>query len=149
MNTRNHAALRPDDFVFSPVRGRNRAKSLVLVPSGQSCTSMGMNIPAPLRCPFTESRFCAWVAQAKPGDEVEYHRGFLVIDLTLPGALSRVARAELAVVAACAFDLAERGFIHLVQRRIGPSVFAYLAIARPHRGPRPIPFQDLMPEEAA
>jgi len=28
--------------------------------------------------PLSEIEFCAWVAQAVPGDRLEYHRGFLV-----------------------------------------------------------------------
>ena len=32
------------------------------------------------KAPLTEIQFCAWVAQALPGDRLEYHRGFLVLD---------------------------------------------------------------------
>ena len=32
------------------------------------------------RRPLTEIEFCAWVAQAVPGDRLEYHRGFLTLD---------------------------------------------------------------------
>ena len=31
--------------------------------------------------PLSEIEFCAWVAQAVPGDRLEYHRGFLVLDI--------------------------------------------------------------------
>ena len=97
-----------------------------------------------------EVDFCAWITQAAPGDELEYHRGFLVLDITPFGSpMDGDARAELALVADRAFDLAERGFIHLVQRRIGVGTFAYIAIARPHPGGAPIPFAILMTEEAA
>lgn len=89
-------------------------------------------------------------SQAAPGDELEYHRGFLVLDLTPFGSpMDGDARAELARVANRAFDLAERGFVHLVQRRIGVGAFAYIAIARPRPGGVPIPFATLMIEEAA
>lgn len=132
MNTRNHSDLRTDHFFFSPVRGRNRAKSFVLVRSDQSCTSIEMNNRKPIRCPFTESTFCAWAAQAAPGDEAEYHRGRLDVDLTPLGApMERESRAELARVAARARDLAARGFVHLVQRRHGPDDYSYRVIARP------------------
>jgi hypothetical protein len=33
-----------------------------------------------------------------------------------------------------AMKLAERGFVHLVQRRLAPDQFLYLAIARPRAG---------------
>lgn len=49
--------------------------------------------------PLTEIQFCAWVAQALPGDRLEYHRGFLVLD-TFPG-LSKLGdneRTELALL---------------------------------------------------
>ena len=44
------------------------------------------------KAPLTEIQFCAWVAQALPGDRLEYHRGFLVLD-TFPG-LSYLAIAR-------------------------------------------------------
>ena len=28
----------------------------------------------------TEISFCAWLAQAEPGDRLEYHRGYLAVD---------------------------------------------------------------------
>ena len=33
------------------------------------------------RCALTEIEFCAWVAQAVPGDRLEHHRGFSVLDI--------------------------------------------------------------------
>lgn len=100
------------------------------------------------RSATTETAFCAWLVQATPGDEAEYHRGFLVLDLTPFGTpMDREDRAELARVAGLALDLAERGFVHLAQRRVGPGVFAYMAIARPRCGSRPIPLADLLPEK--
>ena len=39
-------------------------------------------IPAKTR-PLTDIEFCAWIGQAVPGDQLEYHRGFLGIDTTL------------------------------------------------------------------
>jgi hypothetical protein len=102
----------------------------------------------PQLTPTTETAFCAWLVQAAPEDEAEYHRGFLVLDLTPFGTpMDHEARAELARVAGLALDLAERGFIHLAQRRIGPGVFAYIAIARPQPGSRPIPLATLLPEK--
>ncbi|CAM3583475.1 hypothetical protein TH8_08875 [Thalassospira profundimaris] len=103
--------------------------------------------PVPM---IREVDFCAWLTQAAPGDEFEYHRGFLVLDITPFGSpMDGEARAELARVSDRAFDLAERDFVHLVQRRIGPGAFAYLAIARPHPRNTPLEFSTLMIEEAA
>jgi len=100
--------------------------------------------------PITEIALCSWLGQAEPGDVFEYYRGFLGVDLTTFGnPMSSKIRAVLARTSARAYDLAERGFVHLVQRRVGPDTFAYLAIARPRTGPTPIPFETLMSEEAA
>ena len=32
------------------------------------------------KSPISEIQFCAWVAQALPGDRLEYHRGHLAVD---------------------------------------------------------------------
>lgn len=82
--------------------------------------------------PLTEIEFCAWVAQAAPGDRLEYHRGFLVLD-TFPAFshLPDAQRTELAKLGARAFWAAEQGLVHLVQERLDTDRFAYIAIARP------------------
>lgn len=81
---------------------------------------------------ITEIEFCAWVAQAVPGDRLEYHRGFLVLDtFALFSGLSKKERAELRKLADRSFWAAEAGLVHLVQQRIGTDLFAYIAIARP------------------
>ena len=82
--------------------------------------------------PLTELEFCGWVGQAAPGDRLEYHRGYLVLD-TYPlfSALDDKARGELARLAVRAFWAAEQGLVHLVQEREGPDRFAYIAVARP------------------
>ena len=82
--------------------------------------------------PLGEIEFCAWIAQAMPGDRLEYHRGFLVLD-TFPtfSHLQDTQRTELAKLASRAFWAAEQGLVHLVQERVGPDRFAYIAIARP------------------
>ena len=83
------------------------------------------------RAALTEIQFCAWVAQAVPGDRLEYHRGFLVLD-TFP-ALSRLGdneRNELRLLGTRAFWTEAQGLVHLVQERLGPDLFSYLAIAR-------------------
>lgn len=87
---------------------------------------------APPVTPLTEIELCAWIAQAEPGDAIEYHRGALALD-RLRG-MSRLAPAEcerLDRLADRAFAAAEHGLVHLVQRRLGADHFSYLAIARP------------------
>jgi hypothetical protein len=79
-----------------------------------------------------EISFCAWLAQAEPGDRLEYHRGFLVLDTFAQiSGLADKERAELGKLANRAFCVAEQGLVHLVQQRIGTDQFAYIAIARP------------------
>lgn len=73
----------------------------------------------------------AWIAQAAPGEMLVYHRGFLAVDATsviskLPSEQQRALR----LVASAALRAAEQGLVHLVQARIGPDQFAYIAIAR-------------------
>ena len=45
--------------------------------------------------------------------------------------LSEAARAELSRLGSRAFWAAEQGLVHLVQQRIAPDQFAYIAVARP------------------
>ena len=105
---------------------------------------------SPLRCSITEIDFCAWLGQAEAGDSLEYHRGFLVVDLTpFGGPMGSEARLVLGRTSARAYGLAERGFVHLVQRRVGPDNFSYLAIARPLPQGKALDFSTLMTEEAA
>jgi hypothetical protein len=80
----------------------------------------------------TEIELCTWLSQATPNDALEYHRGFLVLDVDAH--ISRLAhsdRLELVAVASRARWAAEKRLVHLVQRRLGESRFCYLAVARP------------------
>ena len=81
---------------------------------------------------LTEIQFCAWVAQAMPGDRLEYHRGFLACDI-VPSVSNLAAneRTELSLLATRAAWAEGQGLVHLVQQRLGPDLFSYLAIARP------------------
>ena len=61
-----------DDFI-PPVRGRNREKH-----AHQSVASARELL-------IDAIQFCAWIAQASPGDALEYHRGFLALDASIDG----------------------------------------------------------------
>ena len=77
----------------------------------------------------------AWLSQAAPGDVLEYHRGFLALDRSHhTSRLKEDDRQVLCRVANLAMRLSDRGLVHLVQRRIKPDCFSYLAIARPRDG---------------
>ena len=83
------------------------------------------------------ARFEAWLQTARPDSLIEYHRGLLSIDrqqgFVAPyNAPVNKARAELHSLAIRALRAADRGLVHLVQRRHGHEDFSYLAIkARP------------------
>jgi hypothetical protein len=81
--------------------------------------------------PVHDLAFFAWVAQAAPGETLVYHRGFLGIDIG-PG-ISRFGepdRRRLLGLAQAALSAFEAGLVHLVQVRLEPDRFAYLAVAR-------------------
>lgn len=99
--------------------------------------------------PLSEIEFCAWVAQAVPGDRLEYHRGFLVLDIfALFSRLDDRARKELAALAGRAFRAAEQGLVHLVQERLATDHFAYIAVARPRPGADSFSLSNLLLEDA-
>lgn len=85
--------------------------------------------PHPVPRPFTEIAFCAWVGLALPGDTIVYHRGFLALDRE-DGSSGHPEATQLRRLADRARWAAEAGLVHLVQRRLGPDRFAYLAVAR-------------------
>ena len=98
-------------------------------------------MPVPTILPklmMSDIDFLAWIGQAMPGDRLEYHRGFLGIDTTaVISSLPEPDRCRLAAVASAAQRAFQADLVHLVQSRLGPDRFAYLAIARtkPRRAP--------------
>jgi len=79
---------------------------------------------------LTEADFCTWVGEALPGDTLEYHRGFLALDIA-QGALTAPEQRVLRRLAGRAAWAADCRLVHLVQRRRGPGDFSYLAVKRP------------------
>lgn len=87
--------------------------------------------------PKTEQEFCSWLGQASNGDTLEYFRGSLVNETHRE--VSRLPPndcQELGRLAKRARWAAERGLVHLLQRRNGPDDFTYLVVARSR--PRPL-----------
>jgi len=100
--------------------------------------------------PLTDIEFCAWIGQAMPGDRLEYHRGFLGIDTTaVISTLAELDRRRLAALAGAAHRAFEAGLVHLVQVRLGPDRFAYLAIARTRPRRTPVPLARLIEDAEA
>jgi hypothetical protein len=93
--------------------------------------------------PLTVGRFRSWLARAEPGAVLEYHRGLLIFDRSPASELSEDERRVVAGLADAAFQAAEEGRVHLVQRRNGPFDFSYVAIkatpARRQRVPHSLP----------
>lgn len=97
-----------------------------------------------------EIELCGWLSQAEPGETLEYHRGFLGIDRTPLGQpMSLKDRIDLIDVAERAMRLAEKGLVHLVQRRISNDTFSYLAVARSRPAGAALSFSTLFAQEAA
>jgi hypothetical protein len=81
---------------------------------------------------LTEIEFIGWIANSKPGERLEYHRGFLALDVNAQVTrLQDRHRVELARVAKRVWWAAERGLVYLVQRRRGPCDYSYFAFAGP------------------
>lgn len=81
---------------------------------------------------LTEIDLCGWLGQTSPGEWIEYHRGFLAVDIIPHGSrLPEKDRLELGRIARRAWWASERGLAHLVQRRHGPDDYSYIIIARP------------------
>ena len=78
-----------------------------------------------------EAGLCARVFEAKPGERIEYHRGFLGLDRSpLSQHADRQSRSTISRTADRALALAEKGAVHLVQKRLAPECFSYLAVVR-------------------
>lgn len=90
--------------------------------------------PPPARSPISEERFCDWVASALPGHRMEYFHGLLGHDrMPSAKALQEHDRLALVAVARRAMQLAEDGYLQLVQRRHGENSYSYIAIKTRHR----------------
>ena len=90
-----------------------------------------MTLVAPIE-PAIDSRVLGdWLRQARVGDVFEYHRGLLNADRTGFGQVAdEAAREVLDRLANMALRLAAEGRVHLLQRRLAPGAFSYLAVAR-------------------
>lgn len=98
----------------------------------------------------TDIEFCAWIAQAEPGDALEYHRGALALDrFPTMSTLSATECERIDRLAGRAFAAAEQALVHLVQRRLEPDHFSYLAIARPKPARADVALSALLLAEAA
>lgn len=80
-------------------------------------------------CRVSYFEFCAWIERATPGSRLEYHQGSLAVDSDpTRSKLPDAQRQELCEVRCRAYRAAAEGAVNLVQRRIGPNLFSYVAI---------------------
>ena len=81
---------------------------------------------------LTENDLCDCLADAPAGATITYHVGMLARDRAPhTQVLSPDRCRDLGAVADRVLLLAEAGWVHLVQRRLGEERFAYLLIVRP------------------
>ena len=127
---RRFAEARSDDFVFSLLRARSRAKTCALVPAVPVCISMGMKNASPDRAVVrNELELQRWLEVAKPGTSSIYHVGHLACDRSPDMSnLNAGARANLNSTAHRVMALVEQGAVLAVQQRLDDGRIAYLAI---------------------
>jgi hypothetical protein len=70
----------------------------------------------------------SWIAEAKPGERLTYHRGFLALDRAPASPSTARERARLDILAKHVLAAAEVGLIHLFQRRLEAGSFHYIAV---------------------
>ena len=91
--------------------------------------------PPPRTLAVRAGEFEEWIEHTEPGQRVEYHRGYLVIDRARGfSPFAEKLRRELDAVADRALVLAEDGRLLLVQQRHGYGDYSYFAI-KPKRPP--------------
>jgi hypothetical protein len=123
---------------------------MLMLPFRRRAPSTRLPRPKPSRPRLTEIELCAWLAAAESGDRIEYHRGFLAIDrFPLISELSEADRELLSQLASRAYQLAGQDLVHLVQERLGPDHFSYVAVARPKPKHGSASLSTLLLEDAA
>lgn len=92
---------------------------------GRSLSAKGMN----------QALFLSWLSQAQPGNRITYHTGFLAIDRSVfVKGLPVKEKETIGRLADCALKLADRGLVHLIQRRVKDG-YEYIAEKRPMKPP--------------
>jgi hypothetical protein len=78
---------------------------------------------------LSEPELCDWIAGAAPGQSIQYHEGFLMLDRsasesTLPAA----DRIRLHAVARRAWIACELGLVHLFSLKLADCHYRYIAV---------------------
>jgi hypothetical protein len=88
---------------------------------------------------MTDFEFLEKISNTMPDGVIEYHRGFLFNDAWASGTGKMSESSEMKRIRDLrdvAFDMWERGLVHLLQERCGDYDYRYLAIVRPLRRQR-------------
>lgn len=83
---------------------------------------------------MTDFEFLEKISNTMPDGVIEYHRGFLFNDAFVSGTGKVSESSEMKRIRDLrdvAFDMWERGLVHLLQERCGDYDYRYLAIVRP------------------
>jgi len=79
--------------------------------------------------PLTEAALCDWIAQALPGERLQYHEGLLLLDRSDANSpYPPKERQRIHAVAKRAWNACELGLVHLVSQRVEFFVFRYIAV---------------------
>lgn len=92
-------------------------------------SEQGMSRPPNPKLAVTLAELETWLRIAMPGDQLEYHRGFLALDRVIGSRMSADEREQVDGVAARLMDLAEIGQVRLLQRRHGACDYTYIVVA--------------------
>lgn len=83
-----------------------------------------------IRLLVDENALVDWLVAAEPGQVLTYHQGLLALDLDpRTRRMNATERSSLAAIAERLREEADRGTLHLLQRRLGREHFDYIAVA--------------------
>lgn len=104
--------------------------------------SLPVGVCAVPRRPLTEVQLCDWIADARVGEAIQYHEGFLLQDRSeATSPLSAKERVRLHAVARRAWIACELGLVHLFSVKVGEGHYRYLAL----RSGQSIPSAETVP----
>jgi len=104
-------------------------KANVEMTTGVANTATSILSPPPI---WTLGDIGDWVARAAPGQMLEYHRGYLVLDRGVGSRLGEDAGDGLDQVAIAVMEMAKAGRVHLIQRRHDRCDYSYIAVMARH-----------------
>lgn len=88
---------------------------------------------------ITADGFHGWLKAARPGEKLEYYRGFLAIDreksymVPALNAYAHVYYEPMHSLGLAVWRSYEQGLVELVQKKVGPDNYRYFVIKRRNR----------------